>query len=104
MQVLGVDIGGSGIKGAIVDTERGEFLTERLRIDTPQPAKPVPVAKVVGEIARPFLGGKVQSVVLSPAVVRHGVNAHSGQMSIMNGLALMRKRYCRSKQATGLLC
>ncbi len=72
MQVLGVDIGGSGIKGAIVDTERGAFVTDRLRIETPQPAKPVPVAKVVGEIADQF---KWQGPIgcTFPAVVQHGV-------------------------------
>ena len=38
MHVLGVDIGGSGIKGAIVDTTDGVFVTERLRVETPQPS------------------------------------------------------------------
>ena len=40
MQVLGIDIGGSGIKGAPVDTETGELLAERYRIPTPQPSTP----------------------------------------------------------------
>ena len=40
MIVLGVDIGGSGIKGALVDTEKGELVSERIRIETPQPATP----------------------------------------------------------------
>ena len=35
MQVLGIDIGGSGIKGALVDLESGELVTDRLRIETP---------------------------------------------------------------------
>ena len=38
MNVFGVDIGGSGIKGAPVDTKTGEFAAERVRIKTPQPA------------------------------------------------------------------
>ena len=37
---LGVDIGGSGIKSALVDLDEGSLLTERLRVDTPQPATP----------------------------------------------------------------
>ena len=41
---LGIDIGGSGIKGAIVDLRNGEFATDRLRIPTPQPATPEAVA------------------------------------------------------------
>ena len=40
MKVLGIDIGGSGIKAAIVDTKSGELLSERHRIATPKPATP----------------------------------------------------------------
>ena len=54
MHVLGIDIGGSGIKGAPVDTVTGELMEERFRIPTPKPAKPKPVAAVVAEIARHF--------------------------------------------------
>jgi len=44
MEVLGIDFGGSGIKGAIVDAETGALLTDRHRIVTPQPATPEMVA------------------------------------------------------------
>lgn len=54
MQILGIDVGGSGIKGAPVDTRTGKFLAERARIKTPKGAEPEPVAKVVAEIARSF--------------------------------------------------
>ena len=54
MQVLGIDIGGSGIKGAPVDTETGNLLAERIRIKTPGDAEPQPVADVVAEIAKAF--------------------------------------------------
>ncbi len=54
MQVLGIDVGGSGIKGAPVDTRTGKLLAERLRIKTPKGADPQPVADVVAEIARSF--------------------------------------------------
>lgn len=54
MQVLGIDVGGSGIKGAPVDTESGQLLAERVRIKTPKGAEPEPVAKVVAEIAKSF--------------------------------------------------
>ena len=50
MQLLGVDIGGSGIKGAIVDTQTGELVTERLRIKTPSPATPEAVAQTLKEL------------------------------------------------------
>ncbi|MEV1244320.1 polyphosphate--glucose phosphotransferase [Nonomuraea sp. NPDC050022] len=54
MEVLGIDIGGSGIKGAPVDTASGRLTEERLRIPTPQPAKPREVAEVVVEIVKHF--------------------------------------------------
>lgn len=50
MQILGVDVGGSGIKGAIVDTETGALLNERIRIDTPQPATPEALAQTLKEL------------------------------------------------------
>ncbi|HKJ27391.1 MAG TPA: ROK family protein [Anaerolineales bacterium] len=72
MQVLGIDIGGSGIKGAPVDVEKGEMLTERFRIPTPQPAKPKPVAKTVAKIARHFeWDGPIGCGF--PAAVQHGM-------------------------------
>jgi len=51
VNVLGIDIGGSGVKGAPVDVASGEMLTERYRIETPQPATPDAVAEVVRKIA-----------------------------------------------------
>lgn len=50
MQVLGIDIGGSGIKGAIVDTSTGEMVSERYRLDTPQPSTPEALAKTVKKL------------------------------------------------------
>jgi len=72
MELLGVDIGGSGIKGAPVLTETGILLAPRYRIPTPQPAKPRPVAKIVKEIADHFnWQGPVGCGF--PAAIRDGV-------------------------------
>jgi len=54
MNILGIDVGGSGIKGAPVDVKTGKLLAERVRIKTPKNAEPKPVAKVVAEIAQAF--------------------------------------------------
>jgi polyphosphate glucokinase len=54
MKALGIDIGGSALKGAPVDTTTGEFLAERLRIPTPEPLSPPQMAKAVAELARHF--------------------------------------------------
>ena len=50
MERLGIDVGGSGVKGAIVDTTTGELVSERIRIPTPQPATPDAIAAVVREL------------------------------------------------------
>lgn len=54
MDVLGIDIGGTGIKAAIVDTKIGQLKSERFRIDTPQPSTPAAVAEVIKEIIDHF--------------------------------------------------
>jgi polyphosphate glucokinase len=54
MHILGIDVGGSGIKGAPVDIKAGKLIAERVRIKTPKGADPQPVAEVVAEIARSF--------------------------------------------------
>lgn len=75
MQVLGIDIGGSGIKGAPVDVMTGEFTAERIRLDTPQPSLPHAVGETVAELARQFhWTGPIGCTF--PAIIKHGV-AHS---------------------------
>jgi len=54
MKVLGVDIGGSGVKGAIVDTRTGNLLTDRCRLKTPNPATPKMVSGTVRNMAAHF--------------------------------------------------
>jgi polyphosphate glucokinase len=72
---FGVDIGGSGIKGAPVDLAEGSFRAERLRIPTPQPSTPEAVAEVVAEVVTSFgeAGGTGPVGVTFPAVIQHGV-------------------------------
>jgi polyphosphate glucokinase len=71
---LGIDVGGSGIKGAPVDLNAGEMMTERLRIETPAKSTPKNVAAVVGEIFDNFKDtiGDGPIGVTVPAVVTHG--------------------------------
>ena len=54
METLGIDFGGSGIKGAPVDINSGKLLAERKRITTPVPATPKAVAKTVNKIVQHF--------------------------------------------------
>ena len=72
MSHLGIDIGGSGIKGAPVDLNQGVLAAERLRIATPQPATPDAVADTVGRIIRHFNWTGPVGCGL-PSVVQNGV-------------------------------
>ena len=72
MQILGIDVGGSGIKGAPVDTETGQLLAERFRIKTPKGAEPDAVAAVAAEIVRQF-DWQGQVGIGFPAAVKHGI-------------------------------
>lgn len=72
MNTLGIDIGGTGIKGAPVNTLTGELLAERYRLLTPQPSTPDAVAETVAEIVR-FFDWHGPVGIGFPAVVRHGV-------------------------------
>lgn len=71
MQVLGIDIGGTGIKGAPVDTARGALLSARYRIPTPRPATPKAVAETVAQVAAHFAWRGPIGCTL-PAVVQYG--------------------------------
>src|SRR6201997_358101 len=69
---FGVDVGGSGIKGGIVDLETGHLIGERYKLPTPQPADPDAVAKTIAAVAREF--GWTESLgVTYPGVVTNGV-------------------------------
>ncbi|HSP60337.1 MAG TPA: ROK family protein [Ornithinimicrobium sp.] len=74
--ILGVDIGGSGIKGAPVDLEKGAFATDRIRIETPEDATPEAVAEIVADIIAEFddeIDDDSPVGITVPAVVHHGV-------------------------------
>lgn len=72
-QVLGVDVGGTGIKGAIINIQTGELLTERLRIETPQPATVEAVANAFRELVQ-LLNWKDGLIGVGfPAVIQQGV-------------------------------
>ena len=77
--VIGIDIGGTGIKGGIVDLTKGKLIGDRYRIPTPQPATPEAVAGVVGQIVAELSsrpegpGTDVPVGVTFPAIIQHGI-------------------------------
>jgi polyphosphate glucokinase len=72
VEILGIDVGGTGIKSAIVDTATGELLSERRRIATPRPATPEAIAGALGDVlAHHRWQGPVGMGF--PAAIQHGV-------------------------------
>jgi polyphosphate glucokinase len=69
---FGVDIGGSGIKGAIVDLDKGDLATERVKFLTPHPSTPEAVAEVVARLVRDA-GWSGELGATFPAVIKNGV-------------------------------
>ena len=70
--VLGIDIGGSGIKGAIVNVKKGEMTTDRHRIDTPEHSTPEAVVDIIRQISKEF-NWKGAIGVGFPGVIQRGV-------------------------------
>lgn len=83
MQIFGVDIGGSGIKGAPVDLDRGDLAQERCKVLTPHPATPDGVADGVKQVVEHFgwtgrVGLTFPGVVTGGATVRTAANVDKG--------------------------
>ncbi|CCH76072.1 Polyphosphate glucokinase [Nostocoides japonicum T1-X7] len=72
---LGIDVGGSGVKGAPVDLDAGAFAEKRLRIETPQPSTPEAVGDVIAQIVEHFdeIRGDSPIGITVPGVVTKGV-------------------------------
>jgi polyphosphate glucokinase len=72
VNVFGIDVGGSAVKGAPVDTQTGKLLAERVRIKTPQPATPEAIVATAIEVVRQS-GWEGPVGCGFPAVVKDGV-------------------------------
>ncbi len=81
-KAIGIDVGGTGIKAAIVDTKTGELLSERLRVETPKGGEPEAIAMVARDLVdrlNPKPGLAVG--ICFPAVVRHGFTQSAANVS-----------------------
>ena len=94
MQALGIDIGGTGIKGAPVDVAAGKLLTDRQKIPTPHPAKPDAVADVVHQLATAFSWSGPVGItfpgVVADGEIRTAANLDPGWIGV-DGRALLGK-------------
>jgi polyphosphate glucokinase len=80
MNILGIDVGGSGIKGAPVNISTGDLLEERYRIKTPKGAKPEPVAETVAKITN-YFDWKGPIGIGFPAPIKGGVAMMAANIS-----------------------
>jgi polyphosphate glucokinase len=95
VKILGIDIGGSGIKGAPVDVTRGELLAERHRISTPQPSTPDAVGDTVAAITA-YFGWTGTVGCTFPAVIKKGIAYSAANVDDswigVNGKKLLQKK------------
>ena len=82
-QALGIDIGGTGIKGAVVDLDTGELVSDRLKLPTPEGGEPEAIVETVNALIEQ-LGGPDQGIPLGvcfPAIVKHGRTMSAANVS-----------------------
>lgn len=72
MHILGIDVGGTGIKAAVVDTETGALVSERIRIVTPQPASPAAIGATLKELVTQHRWSGPIGIGF-PAAIAHGI-------------------------------
>ena len=77
---VGIDIGGTGIKGAAVDIENGQLTTERIKFETPQGGRPGDIADVVKEVYQNLNTAGPVGICL-PSVVKKGVSKSAANIS-----------------------
>ena len=70
---LGIDVGATGIKGALVDIEKGEMASDRVKIPTPEPATPAAMSRVVNDIVKELGWEKGKIGCGFPAIMKDGV-------------------------------
>lgn len=81
-KAIGIDIGGTGIKGALVDTKSGELLSSRIKVETPSGGEPEAIAEVVGEIVDQLTNRSDRNIgICFPAVVQDGITQSAANVS-----------------------
>ncbi|MEM9545800.1 MAG: ROK family protein [Bacteroidota bacterium] len=75
-RILGIDVGATGIKGAVVNLEKGELTTERIKYPTPKPATPQSMTEVMKQLVSDFNWKGKPIGIGFPSIIKNGV-AHS---------------------------
>ncbi len=81
-KAIGIDIGGTGIKGALVNTKKGVLISDRIRLDTPAGAAPEEVVKTVAQIVENLDSDRDTPIgICFPAIVKNGVTLSAANVS-----------------------
>jgi polyphosphate glucokinase len=81
-KAIGIDIGGTGIKGALIDTKNGRLLSSRIKLETPEGGEPEAIATVVGEIVKQLTNRSDRNIgICFPAVVEEGITRSAANVS-----------------------
>ena len=81
-RAIGIDIGGTGIKGGLVDVDSGEIIGERIRVATPAGGEPEDIARVVKDVIEQLnVGEDVPVGICFPSSIRHGVTTLAANIS-----------------------
>ena len=82
-KAIGIDIGGTGIKGALVNVKKGEIIGERIRVMTPAGGRPDDISRVVADLVKQLTGdrGSLPVGICFPAVVKHGKTMSAANIS-----------------------
>jgi polyphosphate glucokinase len=102
-RILGIDVGGSSIKSALVDVETGKLLATPFSVPTPKPATPPQLLDVFGDVVRHF--APVDAIGLAmPSVVQHGVTRTAANIDAgWLGFPIERELHERTRQAVKVL-
>ena len=73
-EILGIDVGATGIKGAVVDVQKGELITERIKYPTPKPATPHAMIEVMKQLVSDFDWKGKPIGVGFPSIIKEGVS------------------------------
>jgi len=82
-KAVGIDIGGTGIKAAVVDIKKGELVSDRVRVETPHGGEPEAIAQVCKQMIETLgVSHKNYPVgICFPAVVKHGYTQSAANVS-----------------------
>lgn len=78
--VLGIDIGGTGIKGAVVDVKTGEFVSEKIKYKTPEISTPKAVLSIIKKMIEDFEWDKKRIGFGFPAIIKNGVSCSAANI------------------------